>query len=610
MSTTLTSIPKAPTWDLDSIFPGGSRSPQFAAFREQAKVHLEDAAAHVKTLPETLTSDSRQTWSDFILRMQQIAEELQLIRSFSGCLIAQNVGDNQAQSIAGEADQLSAEWEKIRTAIEGWSIKQPDDAWKELVNLPALAPVSFYLNELRENARRKMPADKESLALELAVSGYHAWNRLYDRMAGDLRVKMEIRGEEKEMSLGQLASVMDDPDRSIRQRSFEKLVETWKSRSDLAAMALNAQAGFRLALYKARGWDSPLYEPLKINRLKQETLDAMWHVVGRETKRLAPYIEAKKRLLGIDKFSWYDEFATVGDVHRKWPYEEAAEFVVENCRSFSDHLADFCRMAIDKRWVEAEDRAGKAGGAFCTTFAANGKRQSRVFMTYAGTYDNLSTLAHELGHAYHGHVLRETPYFATEYPMGLAETASIFNELLSTDSALATTQLADERLMLLDQLLLQPYIFFTDVHSRYLFDRAFYEARRKQILDKDQLSEMMVNAQKQAYAGLLDESGYHPLFWCSKLHFYITDTPFYNFPYTFGFLFAGGVYDRAKQEGKAFADSYRALLADTGSMTTEEVAKKHLGVDLTTEEFWTAAVNRALSPLDTFVKLANDAAKK
>jgi oligoendopeptidase F len=189
--------------------------------------------------------------------------------------------------------------------------------------------------------------------------------------------------------------------------------------------------------------------------------------------------------------------------------------------------------------------------------------------------------------------------------MGLAETASIFNELLTTDSALASAQSRDERLMLLDQLLMQSYVFFTDVHCRYLFDRAFYAERAKRILDKDALSELMVNAQREAYQGLLSDDGHHPLFWCSKMHFFITDVPFYNFPYVFGFLFAGGVYDRARQEGKSFADKYRDLLADTGSMTTEQVAMKHLGADLTKEEFWAAAVNRSLSKVDEFVKLAD-----
>jgi oligoendopeptidase F len=114
----------------------------------------------------------------------------------------------------------------------------------------------------------------------------------------------------------------------------------------------------------------------------------------------------------------------------------------------------------------------------------------------------------------------------------------------------------------------------------------------------------MIESQKKAYGRLLDESGYHPLFWASKLHFFITDSPFYHYPYTFGYMFAGGVYDRAKKEGRAFASKYKAMLADTGSMSTDDVARKHLGVDLKTEAFWIDAVTRSLSQVDNFVKLA------
>ena len=193
----------------------------------------------------------------------------------------------------------------------------------------------------------------------------------------------------------------------------------------------------------------------------------------------------------------------------------------------------------------------------------------------------------------------------TDYPSNLAETASIFSETLVIDAALQHSANDDEKLMLLDQKLQNAMILFCDIYTRYLFELSFYEERRAGVVSKDRLNELMIAAQKRAFCGILDESGYHPLFWCSKLHFYISENPFYNFPYTFGYVFSGGVYDRAKQEGASFAPRYQALLADTGSMSTEDVAKKHLGVDLTREEFWTAAVKRALLPIDDFVALAN-----
>ncbi len=600
--TTATKIPSAPTWDIESIFPGGSESKEFEDFRAKVRRGLDDAASMLSNLPEGIDEKSLKTWVDFVLKLQSLYEDIELVLSFSNCLISQNVDDAKAHVIMGEGDTYIAEWQKLRTGLEARSLKVTDKQWDMLVSAPEIKEIAFYLNELRTLARRKMPVELESLALELAVNGYQAWNRLYDKMAGDLKVDFEEDDQTKTISLGQLATKMSNPDREIRSQAFRKLTEAWESRAELAAMALNAQAGFRLTLYDRRGWKSPLYEPLTMARTQEATLETMWQVIERETHRLKPYIDAKKKLLGIDKFSWFDQFAPCGKMDRLYPFDEAGQFITDNIRPFSTHFGDFVKMALDKRWVEAEDRPGKAGGGYCT--GTGPLRQSRIFMTYASTFENLLTLAHELGHAYHSWVLKGKPFFATEYPMNLAETASIFSETLVIDAALEQATDPQEKLMLLDQKLQAAYTMFTDIYCRFLFDKAFYAERANGIVQKDRLNEIMVEAQKKAFAGLIDESGYHPLFWCSKLHFFFTDVPFYNFPYTFGYLFSGGVYDRAKKEGAAFADKYRALLADTGSMTTEEVARKHLGVDLTQEDFWIDAVNRQLDYVDAFVKLA------
>ena len=296
------------------------------------------------------------------------------------------------------------------------------------------------------------------------------------------------------------------------------------------------------------------------------------------------------------------EGSRAGSAERLFSFDEAGDFVVDNLKDFSSDLSNFSRMTLDKRWIEAEDRPGKRGGGYCTGMGP--RRQSRIFMTYAGTYENLLTLAHEIGHAYHSWVLNNKPVFAQIYPMNLAETASIFTETYVTNAALNQATDKDEKLMLLDQKLQGAYVLFCNVYSRYLFDSAFYAERAKGIVGNERLNELMIESQKRAFGNLLDESGYHPLFWASKLHFFITDAPFYNFPYTFGFLFATGVYQLAKKEGKGFAAKYSALLSDTGSMTAEQVAKKHLGADLTKENFWQEAVDNALADVGTFVKLA------
>jgi pepF/M3 family oligoendopeptidase len=339
-----------------------------------------------------------------------------------------------------------------------------------------------------------------------------------------------------------------------------------------------------------------------MGRLKRETLDAMWHAVARGGRRMGDFIAAKKKLLGIDRFRWYDQIAPVGDVEMTYTYDEACAFVVRHLSSFSDDLGKFARLAIDRRWIEAEDRPGKAAGGFCTGLDVIG--ETRIFMTFAGHYEEVMTLAHELGHSYHNWVLKGRDYFAGQYPMDLAETASTFNEHLVTDAAMAEAGDDRQRLTLLNNKIQEGFIMFCNIYCRYLFDCRFYAERQAGSVPKERLNELMVEAQKEAFGPIMAEDGHHPLFWASKLHFFVTDAPFYNFPYTFGYLFASGIYDRAKKEGPAFARHYRALLADTGSMTAEEVARKHLGIDLASPAFWDEAVDRVLADIDPFIRLA------
>ncbi len=592
----------APTWDLDSIIPGGSGSPQFKQHRDKVRAELKETADLLAAVSEAIDDKSLPAWVKAVLSLQATIADIELVLALAGCQVAQNVKDGAAHAIEAEGDGFFAEWKKLSTKLEALSLNQSDAQWAMLTSAKELVDVKFYLDELRQIARSKMTLEKEELALELAVNGYHAWNRLYDKMAGDLRAEFLEDGQMKQLSMGQLATKMSDPDRDVRRRAFEAISGAWKTRADLAGMALNSQGGFRLSLYKSRKWDSILFEPLFQSRLNQGSLEAMFAAISARKQQLAKFIDAKKKLLGIDKYSWYDQFAPCGATDTTFTFEEAGQFVVDNVGTFSDDMASFMKMAIEKRWVEAEDRGDKAGGAFCTGFGPIS--QSRVFMTFGGSFENLLTLAHELGHAYHQQVITEKPFLAQSYPMPLAETASIFSETLVTDAALSKVTDRGERLALLDSKLQAAYTMFTDLHCRFLFDRKFYAERANGVVQTERLNELMIEAQREAFGGMLDERGYHPLFWASKLHFYITGAPFYNFPYIFGFLFSGGVYDVARREGKSFAPKYRQLLVDTGSMTCEDVAKKHLGADLTKPDFWNAAVERSLADIDEFVKLA------
>lgn len=587
------------TWDLEGIFAGGSRSPELAGFLRRLEQGIAALGEQVAGL-----GGEPQEWAAAIAAWQQRAAELAQAFSFVECLAAADTADAEATQLGGRLDAMDARLKTTEAAIDKRMLALPKEAWRRVTEQPGPAAVAFFLERQRTLARRKMEPEREALAETLAANGYHAWGRLYDKLAGSLRAEVDAGGERRSLSMGQLAHRLEDPDRAVRAAAFRGLEGAWREVQDLAAMALNSQAGFRLSLYGERGWDSILWEPLYLNRLRRETLDAMWAAIAARSAGLLPYLQAKARRLGAEQMRWADLAAPAARSERPFAYGAAADYLAERFAAFGDDLGEFARRAFAERWIEVEDRPGKAAGGFCTDLPLS--RQTRIFMTYGRTFGGVSTLAHELGHAYHAWLLRDRPYFATGYPMALAETASTFCETLIMDAALDAAA-GDEELALLGSIGDEAVAMLMNLRARFLFETAFFERRAQGPLTADELSELMVAAQREAYCNGLAEDGYHPLFWASKLHFYITGMPFYNFPYVFGYLFSNGLSARARSEGPGFAAAYARLLQDTGTMTCEELAQRHLGEDLTQPAFWEAAVDRVLEVVPRFTRAAAQA---
>lgn len=583
------------TWDLDAIFPGGSESVDFAKY-------LDDIEAGTKALWEEVSSGpvvGVQAWADRLVKIQKLLKGYKQAGSFISCLSAQNVHDKQARVVHGRLLQLVAGFNSILTVTDSQMLKIADDDWAELLSNEDIKPLAFNLNERRERAKKLMPTEMETLANELSVDGYQGWSEMYDVVTGRMSVTVDYKGKTESISPGQLANRMTDPDPNVRAYLMQKWEEAWAKEADLCAISLNHIAGYRLALYKRRGWDSFLWEPLKINRMSQETLDTMWDTINKNKDRLVTYMKRKKDYLGLSSFGWQDYNAPVGKAESRMSYDQAADFIVDKFGKVSGKMASLATRAFNERWIESEDRPGKRMGGFCTSFPES--RQSRIFVTFSGTLGNVSTVAHEIGHAFHQSVMNDLPPMAQQYAMIVAETASTFAELVVANAAVEAAASKEERLMLIDDHLAMAVQLLMNIQARFLFETHFYEARKKGVVSVDRLNQIMLDAQKEAFAGALDL--YHPTFWASKLHFYNVGVPFYNFPYTFGFLFAAGVYALAQKEGSAFEDKYVSLLRDTGRMQVEDLAKTHLGVDLTKPAFWQGALDSVLAHLPEYLEM-------
>ncbi|MCF6138010.1 M3 family oligoendopeptidase [Pseudalkalibacillus berkeleyi] len=582
-------------WNLENIFAGGSTSEQLSTYIQSIETHIVE----LKSKIDSCNPSNHQELAEVVEEMSRLSSRLHESSAYVGCLVAQDVKDKEAVAIRGKLDAIGAKYHSLWTQFEEKLTQVSDNEWKTLLQYDGLYPYSFVLNERRQHAVEKLSFSQESLINDLAVDGYHAWSNLYDLVVGKMSIPFEEDGEQKELSVGQLDNKLSSQSKETRQRAFESYSKAWEEQEDFCSEALNHLAGFRLSTYDHRKWDSVLKEPLQINRMSQATLDTMWKVIEQHKNTFVKYLDRKAEMLGLEQLGWTDVDAPIGKTETKVSYDEAANFIIDQFKQYNPKMSEFSRQAFEKSWIEAEDRTGKRPGGFCTSFP--NAKETRIFMTFSGTPSNVSTLAHELGHAYHQHVMDELPYLNQNYAMNVAETASTYAEMLVSDAAVETAKTEEERLVLLEDKIQRSVAFFMNIHARFLFETRFYEERSKGLVSVSRLNELMEEAQKEAYCDALGE--YHPHFWASKLHFYITDVPFYNFPYTFGYLFSAGIYAIAKEQGDAFEDKYIALLQDTGRMTVEELAEKHLGEDLTKPQFWTRAIQLAVEDVEEFLKL-------
>ncbi|WP_042458637.1 M3 family oligoendopeptidase [Neobacillus dielmonensis] len=586
-------------WNLDSVFNGGSQSPEFhdhLAHTEKLIAQFQSKVTAWK--PHNTTEDAlslQQLLNDFVT----IGKKIRQAGAFTGCLLAQNTADKQAYSLDAKVTSLSASFQTALGSFDSLLTVFNDAVWQELLAIEPLNELSFVLTERRERAKDKLSKEEEALISTLGVDGYHSWGQLYDLIVSKIKVPVIEQGEEKLLSVGQAHNKFSNPDRNIRKTVFESWEKAWGEQEDLLAKTLNHLAGFRLNVYKKRGWEDVLKEPLNISRMEKKTLETMWTVISENKQKLVSYLERKAKLLGLEKLSWYDLDAPLGKTETKISYQQGAEFIEQNFALFGEKLAAFAKNAFENRWIEAEDRPGKAPGGFCTYFPESG--QSRIFMTYSGTPSNVSTLAHELGHGFHSFAMKGVHFLNRNYAMNVAETASTFAEMIVSDASVKNAKNEEEKLILLDDKIQRTVALLMNIHARFLFETRFYEERKQGPVEAERLNEIMLQAQKEAYADSLVD--YHPLFWASKLHFFITDVPFYNFPYTFGYLFSLGIYAQAIAEGKGYEEKYIALLRDTASMTVEDLAMKHLQVDLTQKDFWEKAVRICLDDIDEFLEL-------
>ena len=607
------------SWDLASEYPAPD-SAEIEADLERLTALLDDVEglnAVLLPLLENAGDLSVEGSQDGIAAAREVfalfEEAARLLHDpgvYANCRLSVDSEDDGAQALRGRLQSFRKRFAALAEPLSQFLDRASDDVVEAWLGDAATAPARFSVEHSRKRRHELLSIEEETLAVGLAEDGIHAWGRLYEQLSGTLACEVTVGNERRTMGLAEASGLLLKPDDNLRENAWRAINGAWEAHAESCAAAINAISGWRLEMCRrrSRGGRSVhfLDAPLHLNRISRATLDTILGVAAEAVPlaRRAARLQARAR--GEERYGPWDQHAPApaasadsGGAGAPIAYGEAVDLIAGAYGSVAPRVGEFVRVMAEQRWIEGTVGARKRPGAYCTGFANS--RTPRVYMTYTGGASDVITLAHELGHAYHSWVMRDLPDCQRRYGMSLAETASTFGETIVRDALLRRAGTAAEEIAIVWEEASALIAFILNIPARFDFEKDFYEARAERPLRPAELNELMSAAWEKWYGDTLAETD--PLFWANKLHFYISGLSFYNFPYLFGYLFSLGVYARRAEFGDAFFPRYEALLRDTGRMTAEDLASKHLEVDLTRTDFWRGTVAMLESRIDRFEEL-------
>ncbi len=585
-------------WDLSVLYRD---------FEDEA---IREDLDRLDRIPEKLENALKEELSDRekLEKLADIMEEeaalSEKLGSFASLTLSVESGNGPARQLMDKLQQMSVNVSMAEAGAARYAAGIPD-LESVIASSEKLESIGFFLRKTREQASHLPDEQIYGWLLRMSLDGAEAFSTLRDQLDATLMVDLDG----KQFPLSAVRAMAYDPDPAVRKAAYEAELASYKKIEIPMAACLNAIKGEALTMIDAEHYDTVLDKTLCDSNMDRQTLDAMWTAIREALPDFRRYLRKKGELLGHPNgLPFYDLFAPLSageEKPRTYTIEEAREKLITEMSKFSPAMGDFITEAFDNRWIDMYPREGKGGGAFCS--GLHQLDQSRVLTNFAGSFSDVSTIAHELGHAWHNRCMKGLPYVMTNAPMPLAETASIFNETLLAHAAMSEAG-KTERFALLEGNLMETCQCMVDIYSRFLFESEVIENRKNCNASPEDLCRMMLKAQDETYGDGLDPECRHAYMWACKCHYYFAGLSFYNFPYAFGQLFGVGMFALYQKEGASFVPRYNQLLRSCGSMNVKEVASS-VGIDVTDVGFWRGALDVYREQIREFVQLADELKK-
>jgi pepF/M3 family oligoendopeptidase len=583
------------TWNLDALYPSFDSD----AFQQALQTIEEGVDNAVLFAQKELmsTEDAHRKLTEYLVASESMRSIVHRAMAYCSLTMSTDTMNEDAARYLNKLQGILAKLALPSTLFAKW-LPQVDHLDDIIQNDDNLLELEFYLKRIVEGSKYVLSDKEEMIISKMTQTSSTAWGRLQ----GELTSTLKIPFQGKEITLSEIRNLAMDPSQETRKAAYEAEQAAYPQIAQAVAYAMNGVKGEVNTLSELRGFESPLAQAVYNSRMNQKTLDALLASMRKYLPHFHRYLDRKATLLGHEgALPYYDLYAPVGASNRTFTEEQAMTFIFENFRTFSPDLEALARRAWEEEWIDFTPRQGKRGGAFCSNL--HPIKQSRILTNFTGSFSNVITLAHELGHAYHGDQIFKERVFNSTYTMPVAETASTFCETIVKNAALKEAD-KEEKIYILEQSLKGSTAVIVDILSRFIFEQNVFDTRKQTPLNVRMLNELMIAAQKEAYGNSLDHNVLNPYAWLNKPHYYRGSLSFYNFPYAFGLLFAKGIYAEFVKQGSSFVDKVNLLLQKTGQHTVEDVAAL-VGIDLTSESFWDSSLDVIVKEIDMFIELTN-----
>lgn len=584
-------------WSLKNIYPSFT-SKEFITDLKKVDDGIEELKRFAKSTDEK---------SNYLIKLEELINKLEninLLLNRVGCYANLTLSTDSKNAEGRKyLDVINSKYGLLAeplTKIYKWvaNIKDIDSLIK---SSDLLRKHKFFINEIIEKNNYMLSEKEEAIIAKMRNTGSEAWLNYKDYLISTHKVDINIDNEDKTLPLTVILNMAYSPDADLRKKAYEAEIKSYEKIEEGVAAALNGIKGEVLTTTQLKGYKSPLHMTLEESRMDEDILNSMLTAIKESLPSFRKYLRRKAEMLGHKNgLPFYDLYAPVINKEMKFSYEEGKAFVEKNFRNFSDNLADFAINAFNNNWIDVMAKEGKVGGAFCESIKTI--NESRILLNYGNSFSDVVTMAHELGHGFHSHCLKNETALNSEYPMTLAETASNFCEILVKRGAVKSAS-KEEAFAILEAEISDCNQVIVDIYSRFLFETEIFEKRKESSLSVEEINNVMLKAQKESYGDGLDNDFLHKYMWTWKPHYYYATDNFYNFPYAFGNLFAKGLYAEYLKRGESFCKEYEDLLSVTGKEKVADVTKI-MNIDVHDVNFWRNSLRLIEEDIERFISLS------